>query len=76
MLTEALAALAASGDTALAAAAATDAWQSARTGFADLLGRAGWHEELAESRLDRTAAEVDHAAEPDAVRERLLPDCR
>ena len=74
MLTEALAALAASGGTALVAAAATDAWQSARAGFAGLLGRAGWHQELVESRLDRTAAEVERAAEPDVVRDRLLPD--
>ncbi|MGH3692698.1 MAG: hypothetical protein ACRDRX_01615 [Pseudonocardiaceae bacterium] len=73
MLTEALAALAASGGTALVAAAATDAWQSARTGFARLVTAGGWRHELVESRLDQTATEVERAAEPDVARERLLP---
>ncbi len=74
MLTEALAALAASGGTALVAAAATDAWQSTRAGFARLFTQAQRSGELIESRLDRTAAEVERAAEPDAVRELLVPD--
>lgn len=74
MLTEALAALAASGGTALVAAAATDAWQSARAGFTRLFTQAQRSGELIESRLDRTAAEVERAAEPDVVRELLVPD--
>lgn len=74
MLTEALAALAASGGTALVAAAATDTWQSARAGFARLFAHAQRSQELIESRLDRTAVEVERAAEPDVVRELLVPD--
>lgn len=74
MLAEALAALAASGATALVGAAATDAWQSARAGFVRLFARGERQHELLESRLDQTATEVVHAAEPDVVRERLLPD--
>lgn len=69
-----MAALAASGGTALVAAAATDAWQSARAGFARLFTQAQRSGELIESRLDRTAAEVERAAETDAVRELLVPD--
>ncbi|MGH3770263.1 MAG: hypothetical protein ACRDRW_02505 [Pseudonocardiaceae bacterium] len=74
MLTEALAALAASGGTALVAAAATDAWQSARAGFARLLTHGERRQELIESRLDQTAITVERAVERDVVRERLLPD--
>ncbi|MGH3801534.1 MAG: hypothetical protein ACRDTD_15645 [Pseudonocardiaceae bacterium] len=74
MLTEALAALAASGGTALVAAAATDAWQSARAGFAQLFAHGEKRQELVQARLDQTATEVERAAEPDVVRERLLPD--
>jgi hypothetical protein len=59
MLTEALAALAASGGTALVAAAATDAWQYARTGFARLFAHGQRRHELVESRLDQTATEVN-----------------
>jgi hypothetical protein len=74
MLAEALAALAASGGTALVAAAATDAWQSARAGFARLFTHGERRHELIESRLDQTATEVECAIEPDVVRDRLLPD--
>lgn len=74
MLTEALTALAASGGTALVAAAATDAWQFTWAGFARLFTDGERRQELIESRLDQTATEVERAAEPDVVRERLLPD--
>lgn len=39
MLTETLELLAATGGTALVSAAATDAWQTTRSGFTRLLGR-------------------------------------
>ncbi len=74
MLTEALAALAASGGTALMAAAATDVWQFARAGIARLFTRGERRQEWIESKLDQTAAEVERATEPDVVRERLVPD--
>ncbi|MGN9805598.1 hypothetical protein [Micromonospora sp. L32] len=51
--------LATSAATTLVAAAATDAWRSARSGFARLLGRGDPHaEEVAGRRLDALADEV------------------
>ncbi|GIJ66616.1 hypothetical protein Voc01_015330 [Virgisporangium ochraceum] len=68
-----LATLAATGAAALVGAAATDAWQSARAGFARLFGRGETgRQELAERRLDVVEAEIVEAApdERDAVRQR------
>ncbi|MEH1168878.1 hypothetical protein V6V47_26175 [Micromonospora sp. CPCC 205539] len=49
----------AAGGSALAGAAATDAWQSARAGIARLFGRAGQRRaDLAEVWADETAAEI------------------
>jgi hypothetical protein len=67
--------LAASGGAALVGAAATDAWQTARAGFARLLSRGdSRRQQLAETRLDNTAAQVSGAAEAgrDEVRGREL----
>ncbi|TXS76053.1 hypothetical protein EAO76_11505 [Streptomyces sp. sk2.1] len=70
-----MAALAAAGGTALVGAAATDAWTTARTGFARLLGRGDTRGELvAARRLDGTAAEVERIPEArrEAVRGELV----
>ncbi|MEV1111255.1 hypothetical protein AB0I95_21860 [Micromonospora sp. NPDC049751] len=63
--------LAAAGGTTLVSAAATDAWQAARTGFVRLFERGdGNRRRLAESRLDATAAAIGQTgdAEGDIVR--------
>ncbi|MGK5547828.1 hypothetical protein ACSNOH_24265 [Streptomyces sp. URMC 127] len=66
MLTEALEGLAAAGGSALVGAAATDAWQTVRTGAARLLGRGDDRQErYAIERLDRTAAEIERATDED-----------
>ena len=68
--------LATSGATTLVGAAATTAWEEARSGFARLFGRGEKkREEIAAVRLDALAAEVEQAesSERDAVRQRLLP---
>jgi dsRNA-specific ribonuclease len=66
--------LATSGATTLIGAAATDAWQQARAGFARLLGRGDADKQaLAARRLDALTAAVSEAAEPDKVREQMLP---
>ncbi|MBB6550089.1 hypothetical protein [Nonomuraea rubra] len=71
---EAVAELAMTGAATVVAAMATDAWQSARTRAAALLGRGDEEQrELAETRLERAAAEVE-AADPgdrDEVRRRI-----
>jgi hypothetical protein len=76
MVAEWIAPLAASGSGALIAAAATDAWQSARDGVLALFGRAGHRrQELAAGWLDDDAEAVE-AVEPterDRVREGLVP---
>lgn len=60
--------LAAAGSTALVDAAATDAWQTARTGFARLLGRGNHRTELSvATRLDGMAAQLEQ--QPDHERE-------
>ncbi|MFD7699947.1 hypothetical protein [Streptomyces caelestis] len=67
--------LAAAGGTALVGAAATDAWQSARQGFANLLGRGDRHRELRfAARLDGIAAELEHlpARERERTRQELV----
>ncbi|MER7467103.1 hypothetical protein [Streptomyces sp. NPDC097981] len=65
MLSETLEMLAASGGAALVGAAATDAWQTTRSGFTRLLGRGNPQTEQATAgRLDRLAAEVSRAAGP------------
>lgn len=71
-----LAQLATSGATTLVGAAATDAWQHARDGFARLLGRGREDREaVAERRLQALAAEVERAPldERAGLRQRLLP---
>jgi hypothetical protein len=71
---EAVAELAMTGAATVVGAMATDAWQAARTKVAGLLGRGDdSRRELAETRLERAAAEVE-IAEPDRreeVRERI-----
>ncbi|WP_328680871.1 hypothetical protein OG905_35555 [Streptomyces sp. NBC_00322] len=68
MLSEALAALAAAGGTAVVQVASTDAWAEFRNRVARLIARGSRERELVElQRLDRTAAlltaECDEAAE-------------
>ncbi|MDG6106290.1 hypothetical protein Daura_19805 [Dactylosporangium aurantiacum] len=61
-----IATLAATGGAALVGAAATDGWIAARTAFGRLFGRGdARRRELAESRLDATAAEIEAAADAD-----------
>ncbi|WP_405555255.1 hypothetical protein OIE52_35110 [Streptomyces canus] len=67
--------LASSGALTLVNAAATDAWQSARSGFLRLLGHgAAERERVTANRLDESAAQLGRAAEDrqDQVREELL----
>lgn len=74
MLSEALAALAASGGTALVGAMATDAWQVARDGVSRLLGHVGTDRRAAlEAQLDANVALVERAHEPDQARQALAP---
>lgn len=55
----------AAGSGALAAAVATDAWQSVRAGVVNLFGRAGTRrEQLAAEWADATAAAITEAPEP------------
>jgi len=71
-----LAQLAATGAAALVGAAATDAWQQARSGFARLLGRRpDGTDAVLLRRLDALSVEVEQAppAERDEVRRRQLP---
>jgi hypothetical protein len=59
VLTEALAALAAAGGTAVVEATTTDAWQQAKAGLARLLGRGDERRtEVSLGRLDATRAEL------------------
>ncbi|MGV9383550.1 hypothetical protein ACWDRB_47590 [Nonomuraea sp. NPDC003707] len=74
MLTEALAALAASGGTALVGAMATDAWQAARDGTARLFSRRGSQSQAAiEAQLDGNVVLVERDSDPDQARQALLP---
>ncbi|MGR6924292.1 hypothetical protein ACU635_59370 [[Actinomadura] parvosata] len=69
MVSEALAALAAAGGTALVSAMTTDAWMAAKQGFARLLGRGEPEQQQAvEQRLER--ARQDLAGKSDAALER------
>ncbi|MET9886363.1 hypothetical protein ABZZ20_25145 [Streptomyces sp. NPDC006430] len=72
--------LAASGGAALVSAAATDAWQTTRSGFSRLLGRGNPQTEQATAgRLDRLAVEVSRAASPqelESVRRDLQAEWR
>jgi hypothetical protein len=67
--------LAAAGATALIGAMATDAWQAARVGFANLFGRGNRRrQDFTDGRLDQAAAQVaqaDHDNQ-DRVRAELL----
>ncbi len=63
-----------SGAAALVAAAATDAWQSARDRFVRLLGRGDpVREEVMGRRLDALASEIEEAEDRAVTRQRLLP---
>jgi hypothetical protein len=74
VLTEALAALAAAGGTALVGAMATDAWQTARSGVAKLFGRGGAGRRTAiEAQLDGNAVLVERASDRDEARRALVP---
>ncbi|NUS11751.1 MAG: hypothetical protein HOY69_10170 [Streptomyces sp.] len=73
MLDQALAAIAASGGTAVVAAAGTDAWTGLRARLARWFGRGSEHRETVTlERLDATGAELEAApaAELEAVRAR------
>jgi hypothetical protein len=75
MMSDSVAWLAAAGGTALVSAAATDAWQTARSGFAKLLGRGDSSRELSvATRLDALAAELAQqpAHEQEQVRQTLI----
>ena len=62
MLAETLTALAALAGNTVVTAAATDAWEAARRGFARLLGRGDpQREQLAEQRLDETREQLTGA---------------
>jgi len=72
MLTEALAALAAAGGTAVVTAAATDAWQTAKEGFSRLLGRGDFgRTAVVEQQLEASHAQLE-AAEGADVRARTV----
>jgi hypothetical protein len=76
VVVEWVAALAATGGSALIGAAATDAWQSARGGVLALFGRGGdRRRDAVAARLDADAAEIEAApaGERDEVRARVLP---
>ena len=76
MVAEWIAAAAAAGGTALIGAAATDAWQTARSGVVKLFARGGKRRaELVRDRLDRDVAVIEAAGpvERDEVRAQLLP---
>jgi hypothetical protein len=69
-----LTSIAVAGGSALVSAAATDAWESARSGMAHLFGRGGQRRrDAAERWADQTATAIEQAPESDlaATRERL-----
>ena len=73
MLLEALGALASAGGTALVEAAASDAWEKARAGFARLLGRGDKRREaVAEGRLDATRAQLAPLSDAELDRMRQI----
>src|SRR5262245_51291073 len=75
MVAEWITSLAATGGATLVAAAATDAWQQAKAGFARLFGRGDHDREAAVARrLDALAGEVEQA--PPARRAELLQRLR
>lgn len=72
MLSEAMAALAAAGGTAVVQAAGTDAWTGVRRQVARWFGRGDAQREHAElERLDQTAGELDAARPTDVERVRI-----
>jgi hypothetical protein len=77
MAAEVLAALAAAGGTAVVQAMATDAWESARSGVARLLGRSEdpHRQEVIEAQLDDDVALLQRAGDADRelVRQELEP---
>ncbi|MFF8376699.1 hypothetical protein ACF07V_11275 [Streptomyces sp. NPDC015661] len=75
MLTEALAAVAATGGTAVVQAVGTDAWTSMRARVATLLGRGDEQRSEHElERLDRTATVIANADEEQLDRVRTLQE--
>jgi hypothetical protein len=75
MVAEWITSLAATGGATLVAAAATDAWQHAKAGFARLFGRGDRAREVAAARrLDTLASEVEQV--PPAQRAELLQRLR
>lgn len=75
MLSEALAALAAAGGTALVSAMSTDAWMSAKQGFARLLGRGKpERQEVAEQRLEHSRQELTGATGTELERVRAAQE--
>jgi|GEM_PF-1759830 hypothetical protein len=73
MLKDALAALANSAATTLAAAMATDAWQTARDGIVRLFGRDRNRQVALRTRLDEHNDSVSTAQDAAGQRERLIP---
>ncbi|GAA4727166.1 hypothetical protein [Phytohabitans rumicis] len=74
MLSEALAALAASGGTALVGAMATDAWTVTRAGVSRLLKHVGpGRRDAIEAQLDANVALVERAHDPEQARQALAP---
>jgi hypothetical protein len=73
MLDAALAALATSGATTLAAAMATDAWQTARDGILRLFGRDSSSQAALRTRLDAHNESVSVSQDSTGQRERLVP---
>jgi hypothetical protein len=74
MSTDALAGLAAAGGAALVAAMATDAWQTARTRFLQLLGREG-RREAVEGQMETQAELMERTADSrrEDARAALMP---
>lgn len=71
MLSEALAALASTGGTAVVTAMVTDGWEGIRARFARLIGRGRTPEiETAEARLDQSHAALEGLTGPDLERAR------
>ncbi|WP_167517382.1 hypothetical protein [Micromonospora orduensis] len=69
MLAETLSALAGAGGTALVGAVATDSWQLAKHGFAQLFGRGDQTRAAAvEGRLERTRSVVEAVPQDERVR--------
>ncbi len=74
LVEDTLTALAAAAGATIAAAMATDTWGAARAGLARIFGRRSADERRQiEAQLDRHNAQVEAAADADAIRQRLSP---